>query len=195
MKSLFVSLLGAGALLALSSTAQAGSELPTGLFVSASVGGAGIETQSIGLVETGDTEHGNGAGKVSVGYWFSQHWGVAASYAELGKFTQTYTTGSFRGRVRSAGVSLLGRLPVNERWSLIGKLAINYNKTTQVSVTGDAAQFAKLQGHPTRLVFPGFEVNYRLSPAASLFFEMESRGKAAESLKTGYAGFGLRWQF
>lgn len=195
MKSSFLTILSAGLLAGHCSFAIAAPEMPEGFFVGASAGGAGLFPRSVGLVETGETEHDNGALKLQAGYWFSQHWGVAASYVRLGKFTQTYTTGSFRGRTESTGISLLGRLPINQRWSVLGKLALNYNKTSELASAGDPAQFAKLRGDSVRLVFPGLEIDYRISHAATLFFEMESRGRAADGVDTGYAGLGLRWHF
>lgn len=195
MKSCLVTIVSIGILAGHCSVAIAAPDLPEGFFVGASAGGAGLFPRAVGLVETGETEHDNGALKLHAGYWFSQHWGVAASYVRLGKFTQTYTSGSFRGRSESAGISLLGRLPINRRWSVLGKLALNYNKTSELASTGDPAQFAKLRGDSVRLVFPGLEIDYRINQAATLFFEMESRGRVADGINTGYAGLGLRWHF
>ncbi|MEE9322434.1 MAG: outer membrane beta-barrel protein [Granulosicoccus sp.] len=166
-----------------------------GPFVGLSVGGAGIMPRSIGLAETGESEHDNGTGKLAVGYWFSPHWGVAASYVDMGEFTQTYTSGSFRGSIRSAGLGLLGRVAFNDRWNLIGKMTLTHNRTKQTSVTGNPAQFSDLSGESTQVVWPGLEINYKINEAASVFLEAESRGKAAEKLDTAYAGIGLRWQF
>ena len=175
--------------------AHAESPFTTGPFVGLSLGGAGLMPRSIGLAETGESEHGNGTGKLTAGYWLSPHWGVAGSYVDMGEFTQTYTSGSFRGSVRSVGLGLLGRVAINDRWSLIGKMTLTHNRTKQTSVTGNPAQFSGLSGESTQVVLPGLEINYKVNEAASIFLEAESRGKAAEMLDTAYAGIGLRWQF
>ncbi|MFK7966816.1 MAG: outer membrane beta-barrel protein [Burkholderiaceae bacterium] len=166
-----------------------------GPFVGLSIGGAGISTDAIGVARTGETEHGHGAAKLTAGYWFSKHWGVAASYVDLGEFTQTYSSGSFSGSAQSVGLGLLTRLPINDRWSVVGKATLTHNETKQESVTGDGAQFRQLSGHSTNLVLPGLEVNYRVTDSATVFFEAESRGAIAEKANAAYAGVGLRWHF
>lgn len=195
MKKLTIAVLCLASATFAAAPVHAESSYATGPFVGLSLGGAGFMPRSIGLAETGDDEHDNGTGKFSAGYWFSPHWGVEASYIDMGEFTQTYTSGSFEGSVRSVGLGLLGRVAINDRWSLIGKLTLTHNKTEQTSVTGDPAQFSDLSGESTQVVFPGLEVNYRVNEAASIFIEAESRGEAAEKLDTAYAGIGLRWQF
>jgi len=195
MKNLTISLLCAASMAFAAAPVYAESRYDTGAFVGLSLGGAGFMPRSIGLAETGETEHDNGTGKITAGYWFSPHWGVAASYIDMGEFTQTYSTGSFSGSVRSVGLGLLGRVTIYDRLSLIGKMTLTHNRTKQKSVTGDPAQFSDLSGESTQVVLPGLEINYKVNEAASIFVEAESRGKAAEKLDTAYAGIGLRWQF
>ena len=179
----------------LQAQAESSSHFTTGPFVSLAIGGSSIAPGAIVRAETGDTDHSNGLGKLSVGYWFAEHWGVSASYMDMGEFTQTYTDGSFKGQVRSASIDLLGRVALSERWALVGKMMLVHNKTKRISATGNTAGFDKLHGDSTRLVLPGLEINYRVNDAASVYFEMESRGKGADKLDLGYAGVGLRWQF
>lgn len=195
MKYLTISLLCAASVALAAAPVHAEPSFDTGPFVGLSLGGAGLMPRSIGLVETGESEHDTGTGKLTAGYWFAPHWGIAASYIDMGEFTQTYTSGSFTGSVRSVGLGLLGRMAINNHWSLIGKMTLTNNKTKQLSVTGDPAQFSDLSGESSQIVLPGLEINYKLNEAASIFVEAESRGKAAEALKTAYAGIGLRWQF
>jgi len=195
MKNLTFALLCTASVAFTAAPAHADSPLTTGPFVGLSLGGAGMMPRSIGLVETGEDEHDSGTGKLTAGYWFSPHWGVAASYVDMGDFTQTYTNGSFRGDVRSFGLGLLGRVAIHDRWSLIGKLTLTHNRTKQTSVTGDPAQFSDLSGESTQVVFPGLEINYKVNEAASIFIEAESRGKAADRLDTAFAGIGVRWKF
>lgn len=195
MKNLTIAILCTASLAFIAAPTHAESSFTTGPFVGLSLGGAGLMPRSIGLVETGENEHDTGTGKLTAGYWLSPHWGVAASYIDMGDFTQTYTSGSFSGSVRSGGIGLLGRVALFERLSLIGKMTLTHNRTKQTSVTGDPAQFSNLSGESTQVVFPGLEINYTLNEAASIFIEAESRGKAAKRLDTAFAGIGLRWQF
>jgi len=195
MKNLTIALLCAASVACAAAPVHAESSFDTGPFVGISIGGAGFMPRSIGLAKTGESEHDNGTSKLTAGYWLSSHWGVVVSYVDMGEFTQTYTSGSFRGDVRSAGLGLLGRAAINDRWRLIGEMTLTHNRTKQISVTGDPAQFSDLSGESTQVVGPGLEINYKVNNAASVFVEAESRGKAAEKLKTAYAGIGLRWQF
>lgn len=196
MKNLTIAILCTASLaFAAGAPAQAESSFTTGPFIGLSLGGAGLMPGSIGLTETGETEHDTGTGKLTAGYWFLPHWGVAASYVDMGDFTQTYTSGSFQGTVRSAGLALLGRVAITDRWSLIGKMNLTHNRSKQASVTGDPAQFSSLSGESTQVVWPGLEINYAMNDAASIFVEAEPRGNASEKLDTAYAGIGLRWQF
>lgn len=195
MKHLPIALLCAASVAFASAPVHAEPPSATGPFVGLSLGGAGLMPRSIGLAETGENEHDNGVGKLTAGYWFSPHWGIAASYIDMGEFTQTYTSGSFSGDVRSLGLGLLGRVAITDRWSLIGKMTLTHNRTKQTAVTGDPAQFPNLSGNSTQVVAPGLEINYQVNEAASIFVEAESRGKAARKLDTAYAGIGLRWRF
>lgn len=195
MKNITIALLCTASVVLATAPAHAESPFTTGPFVGLSLGGVGLMPRTIGLVNTGESEHDNGAAKLTAGYWFSPHWGFAASYVDMGEFTQTYNSGSFSGSVRSAGLGLLGRVAINDRWSLIGKVTLTHNRSKQTSVTGDPIQFSELRGESTQAVWPGLEINYKVNEAASVFFEAESRGEAAEKLDTAYGGIGLRWQF
>lgn len=195
MKNLTKSFLLVASMAFAAAPVHANSAFTTGPFVGFSIGGAGIMPRSFGLSETGDTEHDNATGKLTAGYWFAPHWGVVVSYVNMGDFTQTYTNGRFRGEVSSAGLGLLGRVAINDRWSLIGEVTLTHSITKQISVTGDPSLFSELSGESTQVVIPGLEINYKVNGAASVFMEAESRGKAAEKLDTAYAGIGLRWQF
>lgn len=195
MKKVTATMLITPFLMAVCTPAAAQADLPTGMFVGLSAGGSSMETGSIGLVTTEDTGHGNGAGKISLGYWFSKSWGVETSYVPMGQFEQTYGASTFRGKVDSFAVSFLGRLPINDRWSVVGKITLAQNRVKEQSSTAGVPEFSQLRGSSTNLVLPGLEVNYRFNDAVSFLFEVDPRGSAADKVDVGYAGFGLRYYF
>ncbi|MEZ5730477.1 MAG: outer membrane beta-barrel protein [Burkholderiaceae bacterium] len=181
--------------LALLASPVVAAELPTGFFAGASAGVGVVSANPIGLAEVDEDTHGVGAGKLTAGYWFHRNWGVSVGYAALGNFTQKYTTGEFRGRARSLMISALGRLPLTDRWTLIGSVSATRNRIDDRGSTPGVAEFSKLHGSKSNLVFPGLELQYRLSDKMSLSFEVQGLGKAAEKVDVGYAGVGLRWNF
>ncbi|MGB7305135.1 MAG: outer membrane beta-barrel protein [Burkholderiaceae bacterium] len=193
MKIVSASLFSA-ALITVTPLAQAADQ-PSGVFVGLSAGAAGLESDALGLSTLESSSHANGAGKVSIGYWFNQTWGVEASYVSLGRIEQTYNLGTFRGKADSYAVSLLGRVALSDRWSLVGKLNLAHNRMKDNGSTPGIDQFERLRGSATSLVFPGVEVNYRINEATTVLFELDSRGQAADGIATGYAGFGVRYQF
>jgi hypothetical protein len=181
--------------LTMASPAAAQSGLTVGPYVGISVGGSVIETGSIGLATTEETSHSNGSAKVSVGYWFNDVWGIEGSYVPIGRFEQTYGSQTFKGRTDSYAMSLMARLPVGSKWSLIGKLNLAYNKTRDKGSTPGVAQFDNLRGSETNLVLLGLAANYQLNKSTSVFFELDPRGTAANNVDIGYAGVGVRYSF
>lgn len=164
----------------------------SGMFVSGSVGAALIDFDT-DLDDIGDSSRSGFSGRVSVGYWFSPYWGASVNYAELGDFKQRFANGTFRGSARSYGASLLGRLPIGERWALIGKMNLVRSKIADNGSTGDG--FDDLFGKKTSLVLPSIELNYRVADRLTLLLELDARGAGAKDVDLGYAGAGMRWNF
>lgn len=171
-----------------------GSGLKLGPFVSLSAGYAELDTGRIGLLETGDTE-GAGAGKLTAGYWFSKHWGVSANYVAHGEVSQQFADGTFRADGQSFGVALLGRVPISERWDLIGKLNLTHVRLDDSGSSPNRPEFEKLTGSSANITFPGLEVGYRVSDQFRVFAEVEYRGGAGDEAGIGYSGLGLEWRF
>jgi hypothetical protein len=169
--------------------------LPRGIYLGLSAGGAGIETRPTNLSTENTDAHVGGTGKLSVGYWFSRHWGIEGSYVPGQKFEQTFNAGVFRGKTDSYALSLLGRLPVNDRWSVVGKVSLTRNHTRDNGSTNGAANFDQFRGTDYNLVLPGLEVNYQFNDSTTLLFEVDPRGDAGDSTNIGYAGFGVRFVF
>ncbi|MEZ5659206.1 MAG: hypothetical protein R3E83_11940 [Burkholderiaceae bacterium] len=106
-----------------------------------------------------------------------------------------YTAGTYRADVESYGMSVLGRLPINDRWTFVGKVTLDRVRATERKPTAGVAGFEKLSGSATNLVVPGLEIHYRLTDSLGLFLETEGRGNAGKELSIGYVGLGLRYSF
>lgn len=164
-----------------------------GPYVALSTGASGLGLGSLSTADIGDSDHSGFVGKVSVGYWFSDYWGVSADYLDLGKFEQDYVGGQFRGKAHSFGASMLGRLPLGQRWSLIGKVNLVRSKMEDDGSTG--ANFDRLIGQETSLVLPSLELNYHIQPKLALTLELDARGSATDKVDLGYVGLGVKYEF
>lgn len=182
------------ALLALASQiAFAEDRRQQGPYVALSTGASGLGLGSISTADIGDSEHSGFVGKLSVGYWFSDYWGVSADYLELGKFEQDYPSATFRGKAHSYGASLLGRLPLGQRWSLIGK--VNVVRTKMEDDGSSGRNFDQLTGQETSVVLPSLELNYHIRPNVALTLELDARGSASNKVDLGYVGLGAKYEF
>ena len=93
--------------------------------ISASLLGSGFASSTI-------VDDDNSTGfKVFGGYQFNRNVALEGGYFDLGKFGFKATTvpaGTLDGRIRLRGVNLdlVGRLPVTERFSVLGRVGVNY---------------------------------------------------------------------
>ncbi len=176
-------------------TANADDRTQPGAFVDVSVGGGAWALDNIDAKEIEDSNEGDLAVKINGGYWLNKNWGVAASYVDHGDFTQKFDTGTFKGSATSTAVSLLGRIPLGQRWTMVGKVNLTHAKMKDNGSTGGDGEFKKFVGDDTTLILPGIEFNYSVNDRTSLFVEAEPRGKAADKLDIGYVGAGVRVKF
>jgi len=178
-----------------STTAFAQNNVTEGPYVGVSLGASGVGFETIERAEIGENDQSGTAGKVSAGYWISRHLGVEANYSDLGDFSQQFAGGTWKGSAKSYGVSLLGRLPVGERWSFVGKLNLTRAEVDDNGSTGNTAGFDQFNGDSTSLVLPGLEVNYSFTPRSTVFLELDPRGSGGDKLDLGYVGVGWRVAF
>lgn len=102
-----------------------------------SLNATGVATNNVSTDET-DTAY-----KLFAGYTFNKNFAVEGGWADLGKFSFNNTTtgpaGTASGTLKANGwfVTAIGILPLNEQFSLFGKLgAINSTVKSQASTTG-----------------------------------------------------------
>lgn len=99
-------------------------------FVGGSIGQSDIDDEiASGLITSGTVDGKDTAWKIFGGYMFNRHFGLEAAYVNLGEVTYS---GSFFGSPVTGGkvevtgfnISALGSYPVNEQFSVFGKIGL-----------------------------------------------------------------------
>lgn len=99
--------------------------------------GSGFATSSI---SNDDSDTGY---KLFAGYKFNKNFALEGGYFDLGRFGFTATTvpaGTLNGTIKLKGVNLdaVGILPVNEKFSVLGRVGVNYAEASD-SFSGTGA--------------------------------------------------------
>lgn len=100
---------------------------------------AGVTATSISRDER-DTAY-----KLFLGYQMNRYWAVEAGYFQLGRFNidaSTTPAGTVNGRFDLKGINLdlVGKLPMSDQWSLLGRIGTQFNRTrTHFDGSGAAA--------------------------------------------------------
>jgi opacity protein-like surface antigen len=118
-------------------------------------------------------------GKLFGGYEFDQMWGVEAGYTDFRKSDSSYTLNNARGRAETDGNSfyIAGKAtaPVNEQFSVFGKLGAARNKTTLT-----ATDVSLNRSESKTEVYAGIGAQYNLSKQVALTAEYERYGKTKD---------------
>jgi OOP family OmpA-OmpF porin len=121
--------------------------------------------------------------KVFAGYQFNKNFALEGGYFDLGKFGFTAATtsasllpGTLNGNIKLSGVNLdaVGTAPINERFSVIGRLGINYAEAKDSFSGTGAVSVAdpSPKKHDTNYKL-GVGVQYAFSPLWALRAEAE----------------------
>ncbi len=134
---------------------------------------------------------------IRLGYAFDEHWAVEAGYAGLGAPSHLYRLGGQDGKLTARGRSWLlagrGRVALDERWALVGRLGLARNHSS-LSASGEAAGRA-VSGSTTALHF-GLGVETTLADHWQLGLAWEHMGKSREGGPTIHGiSTTLRYQF
>ena len=140
MKKIFMAATVAAAFAAFPASAQ--------LYLGAGVGEAKTDTRETSF-------------KLYGGYQITPMWGVELGYNDLGKYR--------RADIESYTLAGTGTFPLNERWSLMGKLGAAENRPDAAGTGNHTA------------VLVGVGVGYSLSKNVGLRLEYEHFGKLADA--------------
>jgi hypothetical protein len=123
-----------------------------------------------------DSDGYKASGKVFGGVDFDKTWGLEAGYTRFGSASGNYSIGGTNGSISSKGHSLYlagkATMPVNEQFSLFGKLGVARNKN-ELSSTTAAYNYdeSKTEG------YGAIGAQYNLSKEVALSLELERYGK------------------
>lgn len=169
MKKLIIAMIAAASTMGI---AQA--QTPTGYI------GAGIATADHKFNIPGntmmDSDGWKASGKLFGGVDFDQMWGMEAGYTRFGKATTNYalsgTTGSATTKGNSFYVAGKATLPLNEQFSMFGKLGASRNS---YELNATTAAF-NIDDSKTEL-YAGLGAQYKLNKEVALSLEWERYGK------------------
>ena len=127
----------------------------------------------------GDSSSTKGTGKLFAGYNFDKTYGVEAGYTDFGSASRDFTVGANSGHIESDAHSFYlagkGSWPVNEQFSVFGKLGVARNHNS-VSTSGLAAAGLGGSGNKTAL-YASVGGEYAINKQVSLALEYEHYGK------------------
>ena len=170
-------------------------------------GGLNTKLQSAGAtgVSSADSGTGNYQWRLQLGYRFNDWLALEGGYIDLGKakYNATYAGGSAAAKWKAGGpdLAVLGILPVNDSFSLFGKLGVIDAKTkTKIAATGAAAAVSGKPSDTHAEPIYGLGAMYKLTDNAGLRLEYERVNNVGDSVKTGKAdvdvvSLGLSYQF
>lgn len=165
-------------------------------FVGGSIGQSDIDDEiTTNLIDSGTVDGKDTAWKIFGGYMFNRHFGLEAAYVDLGEVSYS---GSFGGAAVTGGkveitgfnVAAIGSYPVNEQFSVFGKLGFFLWDAEASDTTGGVPFSAKDDG--TDLSW-GVGVNYNFTRNLGVRaeWEMFESSDADGSLLS----LGIVWRF
>jgi OOP family OmpA-OmpF porin len=187
-KTLLASLLIAAAAIPFSAQAQQG-------YIGIAAGQANNSIDGSGQTITSRDEKKT-AYKIYGGYDFSKNWGVEVGYADLGNPRITYLIGgvsvNVTGKVSSIYVAGTGTLPINDMFSLRGKLGLAMN---HVSATASAGGVTAVGSGNKSSPLIGIGATYNINKNVAVTADFEDFGKTASDARANMWSVGLRYNF
>jgi OmpA-OmpF porin, OOP family len=148
----------------------------TGFYVGGAIGGSTTDVDAGSLAAVGfttrSTDDSDFSWNLSAGYKFTQNWAVELGYVDLGTFGASGTFGgapaSVSADVTGWTVSAVGTLPLNDMFSLYGKLGFIRSKSKgSASVAGALGSATSNETDFT----VGIGARYNFNRNVSLFVE------------------------
>jgi OOP family OmpA-OmpF porin len=187
-KILFAAVLGAVLVVPFSAQAAGG-------YVGGSFGQSHYDLDDASLTATSRDDKDN-AWKLYGGYEFNQNWGVEVGYANFGELRNVYnvtgTNVTLTAKAHSVYFAGTGTLPLNDQFSVFGKLGLAANHT---SATGAAGRFSISDNGNKTSAMIGVGAAYNVTKNVAVTLEYENFGKVAEDAKAQMWSLGARYKF
>jgi OOP family OmpA-OmpF porin len=132
-----------------------------------------------GLASTITDRNRDNGYKLYGGYQFNRNFAVEGGYFDLGRFGFTANTvpaGSLNGNIRLKGLNLdgLGILPLSERFSVFGRLGVNYAQARDQFSTTGAVTMANLSPSKSQMNYKyGAGLMYAINDSLGVRLEAE----------------------
>ncbi len=148
----------------------------------------------IGTAGSTSSDGFKGSGKIFGGFDVDQTFGVEAGYTDIRKANHSYAIGANTGTATTEGsrsyLAAKATLPVNDAFSVYGKLGAGYSKTKF-----RATSLASVDDSKTE-VYAGLGGQYKLSEKVALSLEYERYGKSKDAgVKADAITVGARYSF
>lgn len=166
---------------------------------------AGRAEQKLNAYEDDFSLKDNAIGyKLYGGYEFNQYFGVQGGYVDMGKAKGSYDDGVVNGtlnsKIKSLYIAAIASLPVNQQFSLFGKLGVSRNRvklTDNWVEAGVADSDSVSRTRTTPLIGVGAE--YKFTKHLAAVAEYEDFGKVLKEegghLKARMFSVGLHYHF
>ncbi|WP_426207730.1 porin family protein [Massilia sp. TWP1-3-3] len=148
----------------------------------------------IGAAGSSSSDGWKASGKIFGGFDVNPMFGVEAGYTDVRKADHTYTIGATTGSATTEGsrsyLAAKATMPMNDGFSLYGKLGVGYSKTKMRSTTLGNANDSDTE------VYAGLGGQYKISDKVALSLEYERYGKNKDfGVKANAVTLGARYSF
>jgi opacity protein-like surface antigen len=148
----------------------------------------------IGAAGTTSSDGYKGSGKIFGGFDVNSTFGVEAGYTDVRKANHSYTIGANSGTATTEGsrsyLAAKATLPVNDAFSVYGKLGAGYTKTKFSATSLASASDSKTEA------YGAVGGQYKLSEKVALSLEYERYGKSKDvGAKADAISVGARYSF
>lgn len=146
---------------------------------------------SAGATNVNSTLDKNDTGyKIQIGYQFNQNFTVEGGYVDLGKakYSASYTGGNAAADAKASGINIaaIGILPINESFSVFGKLGlINAKVEISASATGPGGSASGTASATKWKPNFGIGGTYNINKQVGIRAEIERFSKLGDSDNTG----------
>lgn len=163
---------------------------------------AGRSNQKVNLYNEGTYKDSATAYKLYGGYEFNRYFGVEGGYVNMGKtkfpfISSIGTPGISDVKTNAFYVAATGIVPINEQFSVFGKLGMSRNSTKIRDVVASVVTSDYKQTRTTPLI--GIGAAYQFSKNLAAVVEYENYGKVVKdvggNVKTNLFSVGLRYKF